>query len=49
MGNGFLTLEEKLALRRMTPEELEVEIQKSKEFDAKLTDWLPVPSSYVDL
>lgn len=45
----FLTLEEKLALRKMTPEELEASIQEDREFEAQMTDWLPVPNTYIDL
>lgn len=42
-------LEQKLAFKKMTTEELEASIQKEREFDAKLTDWLPVPDTYIDL
>lgn len=49
MKKGFWTLEERLAFAKLSPEEKEAEIQKGKEEDAKLTEWPPVPDSYLDI
>lgn len=49
MEKGFYTFEEKMELRKISSEELEARLKKSMEENAKLTDWLPVPDTYIDL
>ena len=51
MKIGYWTLEEKMAFRKLSPEEKELEIQKEKEMLENMTDedLPPAPSIYIDL
>lgn len=51
MKIGYWTLEEKMAFRKLSPEEKELEIQKEKEMLENMTDedLPPAPSTYIDL
>lgn len=51
MKIGYWTLEERMAFRKLSLEEKELEIQKEKEMLENMTDedLPPAPSTYIDL